>query len=256
MKKLNTDNVPQILVDLLRNSNYKVYTSYGYDIYLPNLLRVYFENQGIGEIEIHNLLKECSPHFYNAAWDLCRRGIIRPGVTHYQAQETGSVGDGYSFTPFGKKWLKEKKGDDFVPTEPSRFAKMLEEFDPIFGPGYQQRTQEAIRSYDAHAYLACCTMCGAAAESALFKTAIKLTHDEDNLIKMYQSNGGRKKIEHIVVGQSRKQLQDEFTQYHTLLKYWRDEAAHGWSSKISEPEAFTALGMLLRFSMFLNNNFK
>lgn len=132
---------------------------------------------------------------------------------------------------------------------------MLEKFDPIFGTGYQQRTQEAIRSYDAHAYLACCIMCGAAAESALFKTAIKISTDEEKIKKMYLSTGGRKKIENLVVGQSRKHLQEEFTQYHTLLKYWRDEAAHGRSSKISEPEAFTALAMLLRFSMFLEDNF-
>ncbi len=39
-----------------------------------------------------------------------------------------------------------------------------------------------------------------------------------------------------------------------LLKYWRDEAAHGKASNIKEEEAFTSLGLLLRFAMFMDNN--
>lgn len=255
MNDLNFDDIPQILVDLMRAPDHGNYSQYGYDIYLPNLLTVYLQNQGISKDAIQKYLEKYSPLFYNAAWDLCRRGIIRPGVTNYQAQVEGAVGDGYSFTSYGQKWLEEKKSDDFVPTEPGRFAKMLEKYDPIFGAGYQQRTQEAIRCYDAHAYLASCTMSGAAAESALLVSAIKLTENEDRIFKMYLSSGGRKKIENLLIGQSKKHLQDEYSQYHALLKYWRDEAGHGRPSKISEPEAFTALAMLLRFSMFLKNNF-
>ena len=39
-----------------------------------------------------------------------------------------------------------------------------------------------------------------------------------------------------------------------LLKYWRDEAAHGRQSDISDNESFTSLVLLLRFSLFAKDN--
>ena len=111
---------------------------------------------------------------YAAAWELCRRGILRPGVRQYQEQATpgGSAGDGYSITPFGRQWLAEATQDDFVPTEPERFGQMMACYRERFGKAFQERAQEAIRCYGAHAYVACCTMCGAAAEAILLTIAI------------------------------------------------------------------------------------
>ena len=53
---------------------------------------------------------------YAAAWDLCRRGILRPGVRAYNAQAAadGASGNGYSITPFGQQWLAESDRDDFA----------------------------------------------------------------------------------------------------------------------------------------------
>jgi hypothetical protein len=92
------------------------------------LLRVYLQSNNIRHDEQDSKLHELMPHFYAAAWDLCRRGILRPGVRSYLAQATaaGASGNGYSITPFGFKWLSEAEKDDFVPTEPGRFAQMLE----------------------------------------------------------------------------------------------------------------------------------
>ena len=42
----------------------------------------------------------------------------------------------------------------------------------------------------------------------------------------------------------------EFRGYTVLLKYWRDEAAHGKVSGISDNEAFTSLAYFLRFVQF------
>jgi hypothetical protein len=39
-----------------------------------------------------------------------------------------------------------------------------------------------------------------------------------------------------------------------LLKDWRDEAAHGKPSGITDNEAYTSLAMLLRFAQFVNDN--
>ena len=92
------------------------------------MIRAYLEQKRIDQID--KSLTKLSPLFYNAAWELCRRGIIRPGISEYGAQDTqdGSAGNGYSITPFGQQWLQEDASDDFVPTEPERFAQMLEPY--------------------------------------------------------------------------------------------------------------------------------
>jgi hypothetical protein len=96
-------------------------------------------------------------------------------------------------------------------------------------------------------------MCGAAAESILLMAAIK-KWNEAGVIKEYCSASGRSRIEIRLFGQARQQLRDEYKGYTMLLKYWRDTAAHGAPAKINDNEAYTALALLLRFAMFINNN--
>lgn len=155
------------LITWLRNPPRSEYSSYGYEMYIPNVIRSYVQShEGLNPHFDHaaqNRVYDLSPHFYAAAWELCRRGIIRPGVRKMGEQDTqdGSAGNGYSITPFGRTWLTESDRDDFVPTEPGRFAAMLKPFQSRLGPGFSERAQEAVRCYGAHAYLACCAMgCG------------------------------------------------------------------------------------------------
>lgn len=253
--QLTQEDATKLFIEWLRNPQYNGHTSYGYDIYVPSLIRVYTEQKRIDHFEIDKALAKFSPLFYNAAWEFCRRGIIRPGISEYGAQDTpdGSAGNGYSITTFGQQWLSESTLDDFVPTEPERFAQMLEPYKGRFGVNFHQRVQEAIRCYGAHAYLACCAMCGAAAESVLLAATIAKTKDEAKVLATYRSTSGHNKIENLLIGQAGSSVKEEFKSYHALLKYWRDEAAHGHSSKISESEAYTALAMLLRFVMFIDN---
>ena len=165
--EMNYDDAVGLLLRWLRSPDHGGYSTYGYDIYLPSLVRIYLqkEKRMNSSSEQAQALKEMMPMFYAIAWDLCRRGIIRPGINEYGAQATddGNAGNGYSLTPFGRSWLNEKDKDYFVPTEPERFAKMLSPYKEKFGAFFHQRAQEAIRCYGAHAYLACCAMCGAAA---------------------------------------------------------------------------------------------
>ena len=253
---MNQEDATNLLIDWLRDGTRGSYSSYGYDIYLPSLIHAHLEpkyrqDPQLLEQELRNLI----PDFYAAGWELCRRGILRPGVHSYGAQATdeGNAGAGYSITPFGKKWLHEKDHDDFVPTEPGRFSEMLNEYADRFGPGFHQRCQEAIRCYGAHAFLACAAMCGAAAESVVLRTASE-KQDEEIVLRLYRSAGGRRKIENLIIGKARKQLQEEFRAYSTLLKYWRDESAHGSVSDINDNEAYTSLAMLLRLCKFVDDN--
>jgi hypothetical protein len=258
------ENASELLISLLRqclsrpaSARAGSFPSYGYDVYLPSLLRPYLASKGFPypggqEEELGRIM----PMLYAAAWNLCRRGILRPGIREYQAQATadGASGNGYSITPFGRKWLAESDRDDFVPTESERFARLLGRYRERFGVAYQERGQEAIRCYGAHAYLACCAMCGAAAETILIATAIAKIGEPEGVLRSYNANGGRWRVENAIMGQARQELQRSFTVPMTLLKYWRDQAAHGQTSSIDDNEAFTSLALLLRLAALVNDN--
>ncbi len=242
---MKQEDATTALVDWIKQDCPSQYPPYGYEVYIPNLItRLVSEGEDSREI---------SAVLFDAAWELCRRGIIRPGIKTIGAQSTdqGGSGAGFSLTAFGRKWIEESD-DIFVPTEPERFAEMLEPYKKRFGPGFFERSQQAIRCYGAHAYLACCAMCGATAESIMLAVAITKTGDETKVLKTYRSASGRHRVEDMVIGQSSKALKREFSGLTSLLKYWRDEAAHGESSGIGDNEAYTSLVMLLRFTMFVD----
>jgi len=249
---MNTEDATNFLTKYIRNPP-PVSSNFGYDIYIPNVIPAYLREIGANEND-RNAGRDLSPHFYAAAWELCRRGIIRPGINMMKAQSTeeGSAGDGYSVTPIGRQWLSESDDDNYVPTEPSRFSEILKPYKDRFGPQFFERSQEAIRCYGAHAYLACCVMCGAAAESILLATAIKKANDEDKILKMYNTAQGRSRVEKYLLGSVREQLKREVTGYLALLKYWRDQASHGAAVNIGDDESYISLTSLIRFAIYVN----
>ena len=249
---LNQDDATQLLIRWLRHPHAGI-TRYGYELYIPGEYRQYLYNNGNrDEQSISERMEENIPAFFAAAWGLCLRGIIRPGIRNLREQSTddGNAGAGYSVTPFGRQWLAESHREDFVPTEPGRFAEMLAPYRDKLGAGFHERAQEALRCFIARAHLACCAMCGASAESILLKMAIKKNGDEEAVLKEYLTAGGRRRVENILLGKARQDVQDEYRGYTTLLKYWRDSAAHGRAQVIGEAEAYTALALLLRFAGF------
>jgi len=249
---MTPEDASTLLVQWLRQPYADGFTHYGYDVFLPSLLHAYFQRQRVDQLTIQGRIQEVLPSMMAAAWDLARRGILRPGVRSvgHQVVDLGSAGAGYSLTPFGQQWLQEAERDDYVPTEPGRFAQMLGQFHSLFGPGFQERAQEAVRCYGAHAYVACCAMSGAAAESILLSLATTKTNDAARVERDYSAASGRRRIENLLLGQARAQLADEFRGYMTLLKYWRDNSAHGRVTGISDNEAYTALALLLRLASF------
>lgn len=250
---LTVEDAIQLIVRYLRGPRPSDETSsYGYGLYLPNVARGYLKEIGKTWQESEYLWPSLSSVFYAAAWELCRRGIIRPGVRQAGVQITddGSGGNGYSVTPYGEAWLRRASEADLVPLEPSRFAQMLATAGKKFGSGFVERSQEAVRAYQAHAFLACCAMCGAAAESIILALAIEKIGDEKKVLDIYVSASGRGRVENLLLGKQPKVVQEEFHRYTTLLKYWRDSAAHGKAVSITEPEAFSSLALLLRFARF------
>lgn len=233
------------------------FSAYGYEVYVREVVRSFLASErGVEPRQLDRLQQEHSPPFLAAAWELSRRGILRPGIKRLGAQATdrGSSGVGFSVTPFGATWLREASSDEYVPTEPERFAEMISPYKTRYGPGFHERSQEAIRCYGAHAYLACCAMCGAASESVLLAAAIAKEGDEEAVLKAYSSSGGRGRVEKKVLGQAKNWIKREFSAFTTLLKYWRDEAAHGRKSGIDDNEAYTSVALLLRFAQFADQH--
>lgn len=97
-------------------------------------------------------------------------------------------------------------------------------------------------------------MCGAAAESIVLAIAIAKTGDEGAVLKTYLAAHGRKRTIDGIIHGARTGIADAFKAATDLLSYWRDEAAHGTASDISEIEAHTALGRLVRFAQFASDN--
>ncbi len=203
------------------------------------------------EVETHQqyeATKSLSVVLYDAAWELCVRGLLRPGVTEWNAQ---SIGDhAYSLTSFGKRWLNEAPTEPIIVTDPGRVSTLLKQVHGRFGHGFFQRGSEAVRCYQAHAFLATCVMCGAAAESILLSLAIAKCGDEAQVLSEYASSKGRSRIENRLLGQADARMKARFDSFLGLLKDWRDESAHGVAVSISSDEAATALDLLVRFALF------
>jgi hypothetical protein len=164
------------------------------------------------------------------------------------------IGGGFNLTSYGRAWLIDTSGFECVPSEYGRFAAMPAGHSQRFGHGYHSRAQEAARCYQAHAYYACCTMCGAAAESITLALAIAKSGDEERVLRDYNTMGGRGKVERLLTSQIRDHLKHSLTIYMDLLRYWRDSAAHGLSVDVGEEEAFTSLMLLLRLAQFGDSN--
>jgi hypothetical protein len=243
----------QFVIDYLTKGNRGEYSNYGYSLHVLNVVIAFLRSHGlIGDVNYG--ARQVSDPFLSACWHLCRRGILRPTVTHLGAQHVED-GGGYSVTAFGKKWLEEANGAiEYVPVDPGVLAQLLAGYTPKFGSAFHQRAQDAVRCHGAHAYLACCAMCGAGAESILLSLAIKKTGDAEAAAKLYETKNGRSRIESSLIGQQPAHIQNGFRGFIGLLKYWRDDASHGQESLIEEVEAFTSVLLLLRFAQFASDN--
>jgi len=236
-------------------------SGYGYDVYIPNICRAYARDvERVSPQEsmaIERRVRELTGGvFYDAAWELCRRGILRPSVrcAGEQSTEDGSAGNGYAITSAGSAWIADAQHAIFIPTEPSRVAELIGRFRTEFGDGFFQRAQEAVKCHSATAYLACCVMCGAATESILLSLAIDKSGDEESVLKMYHSASGRRRTENLLLAGLAEPLAGTFRNLTDLLKYWRDDASHGTASEISEFEAYEALARLVRFAHFATDH--
>jgi hypothetical protein len=255
---MQIDDAAAFLVDYLRRPRPTQYPVYGYDIYLPNVI-VAFIQEIEGSATPEPLLRsgsrprEVSPFFYEAAWDFCRRGILRPGVSRLGGQADGGGGDGYSLTEFGRQWIAGGASALLI-VDPGRMGQMFGKLAPQLGAGFLQRASEAAQCYKFGVYLACCGMCGAAAESILLAAAAAKSGDEAGALARYRRARGRHDTIEDIANSTRSPIGAQFRSAMQLLSYWRDDAAHGTASAISEVEAHEAVVRLLRLAQLVTDH--
>jgi hypothetical protein len=258
---MEADDTTAFIVDCLRTPRSTGgYSSYGYEIYLPHIIAAYLvevehDTTHHSQLRDSPRARELSPAFYEAAWELCRRGILRPGVKSLGGQSDGGGGDGYCVTALGRSWI-EQEAPALLILEPSRLGRLFETMSPRLGRGFLQRANEAVRCHRFGTYLACCAMCGAAAEAILIAVAIAKSRDEMATMAMYRAAGGRHKVIKSIVTQARRAISGPFESATSLLSYWRDETAHGTASNVSEIEAHDEIARLLRFAQFTCDNWE
>jgi hypothetical protein len=137
-------------------------------------------------------------------------------------------------------------------TQPGALAATLSGYRNRFGEGFVQRALEAVKCRSAEAWLACCAMAGAAAESILLALAIAKTGDEEQVLRAYSQAGGRRKVLNMVVGQADQARRDTLTTFSGIISLWRDEAAHGRASPLGTANADEALRQLLHMCQWVD----
>jgi hypothetical protein len=178
---------------------------------------------------------------------------LRPSVRLSGGQSDSGTGAGYSVTSLGFEWIATVGGPLFL-GDPGRLVGLFGPFSSKFGAGFLQRANEAAQCHAFGMYLGACAMCGAAAESILLAISIAKLGNEDSVLKTYRAASGRKSIVDSIIGKAPEAIASPFRSATGLLSYWRDEAAHGTASEISEIEAHEALARLLRFAQFAWDN--
>jgi hypothetical protein len=250
---MHTEDAVAFIVDFaVKPRAAAAYSGHGYDLYLPNVVAAYLaEIEKIPQhlVRDHPRVRELTPSFFDATWELCRRGILRPGVPN-----SGNADNrGFSVTQHGRSWITSGALLPIV-FDITRLGELFASLSDHLSQGFLRRANEAARCHAFGANLAACAMCGAAAESIVLAVAIAKSKDEALILKTYAAAHGRKRTIDTVVQGARPAIAGPFKAATDLLSYWRDEAAHGAASQISEIEAHTALGRLVRFAQFASDN--
>src|SRR6266478_6775248 len=61
------------ILQWVRSGSPSPYSNYGYDIYIPNVIRAYLTSRKFSHQEVEQQVSNLSPVFLDAAWELCRR---------------------------------------------------------------------------------------------------------------------------------------------------------------------------------------
>lgn len=184
--------------------------------------------------------------FVQTAWALVNLGVIVPGNLEHLDRGTPDMLV-FSLTDFGRQWLESRElGAN--PHQFGEFGRLLAEFDEVYGEFYAIRAQEALSCFRHGNHVACCAMAGACAETILFTAYAKHLGDQEKAIREMTSSGGRGRVEAALLGRLKEGQRMELQTSFSLIKYWRDNSAHGLTGRVDHNEAYVALLTLLNLA--------
>jgi hypothetical protein len=227
---------------------------HGGDLWIPYVVQGYWRSlpEPVASEELED--GHFQP-FYDAAWELCRIGVIRPGEFSPRGWSTDAglfSGDTFSITRFGRLWLKDVGQRPIA--DPGRLSHVLQGFADRLGAGYAQRATEAVRTYRTGNYLASSVMSGAAAESILLAFAIAKIGEESRVLLEYNTTGGRRRLIKRICNNVSTGLVTQLEASLQPLGRWHDAAGHGVMTTVSEIEAHIALTDLLRLAQLAHEH--
>jgi hypothetical protein len=228
--------------------------SHGGDLWIPHVVQGYWQSRP-EKLAPDDLEDRHFQPFYDAAWDLCRIGVIRPGEIAPRGWATDAglfSGDTFSITKFGGTWLKDASRRPIA--DPSRLSVVLQGFADRFGGGYAQRATEAVRTYRTGNYLAACVMAGAAAEAVLLALATAKIGDEAKVLLEYNTTGGRRRLTKRVCNNVSPTLATQLDTSLQVMRHWHDGSGHATMTTVSEAEAHLGLSDLLRLGQFAHDH--
>ena len=228
--------------------------SQGGDLWIPHVVQGYWQS-GPEKIAAEDLQDHHFQPFYDAAWDLCRIGVIRPGEFAPRGWATDAglySGDTFSITRFGRAWLKDASQRPIA--DPGRLSEVLQGFADRFGGGFAQRATEAVRTFRTGNYLAACVMSGTAAESILLAVATAKIGDEAKVLVEYNTTGGRRRLTKRICINVSPPIAAQLEAALQAVRYWHDGTGHATMTPVSEVEAHISLTDLLRLAQFAHDH--
>jgi hypothetical protein len=123
-------------------------TSEGCDVLVTEILRNWWFREHRNEVPMPNPGEEDYAPFHDAAWELARRGILRPGPAfpglRHVVGITQTAGNGFSLTATGREWILNYDQQVVFPLDPGRFARLLDSYADRFGPAFRQRLRKPM----------------------------------------------------------------------------------------------------------------
>jgi hypothetical protein len=231
--------------------------SEGCDVLVTEVLSTWWHREHRNKYPMPDPGEQDYAPFHDAAWELARRGILRPGpaypgLRHVFGGPNPTEANGFSLTEMGREWISKYDQEVLFPLDPGRFATLLTSYGHRFGPAFRQRIAEANGCYRMMTYLAACAMAGAACESILL--AIGSAKFGEKALRIYFGRDGRRLLIRQITTNLSSSLKQPVETAASILSYWRDDAAHGYVTEITEFSAHDALSRLLRFAQFVDRN--
>lgn len=239
----------RIVRELLKAAHRKpaIHDQFDYDLDLLELDRRYYEENG-GTSYTRPVFTLHLGVFLDATWELCRLGIVRPG-RRLSADEARGLR--FTLTESGRQQLLDASAQGLVTVAGAAIVKELEQHTARFGEAFIERVKDAVTSHSAGAHLACCAMCGAAAETILLSLAIALGGDEDEVLKEYLSRSGRAALMKRIKARLSHSDSLQLETYAKPLDYWRDAASHGLPARVLSGTAFQNLQLVRHLAHFV-----